>query len=170
MRILRSISVAGATMLSLMSGAWAQSIEYSDVPAFERMIAGQVRIMRTDRPIRNVLIGASEIADISIVTDQRVAVTAKKEGITSIVMLPEDRDDPPLHVAIQVVPNAQFQKSGVEVRSFGKSHRRMNYWCEASTGCTADEGNYDKASAESVTETILPSGGVSRTTTTTYGR
>lgn len=169
MRAFKTILVAGAAMLTLMSGAQAQQTEYSEVPPFERMVVGQVRIMRTDRPIRNVLVGTADVADINLITDQRLAITAKKEGITSILMLAEDKDEPALHLAIQVVPHAQFQRKAVEVRSFGKGHRRMSYWCDPVMGCDADEKNYDKASSESVTETILPGGGVSKTTTTTYG-
>jgi Flp pilus assembly secretin CpaC len=73
-----------------MSGALAQSTTdvvqptpdpETDVPPFERMIAGQVRIIKTAIPYSDVLVGASEIADISPMSDQKIAITAKNAFI-----------------------------------------------------------------------------------------
>lgn len=161
--------VAAVTLLSVLSGASAQSPE-SAIRASEEMTAGQVKLFLADRPLQNVLVGDSLIADVNIIDERRFAVTAKKAGLSSLMILYVDRANP-THTAFEVVPPEQYGRGSVQVRSFGKAakdHSRKSYWCTLGSGCQPDAKNFEEKAngfeSSAITVTEGPEG-VSTSTT-----
>ena len=54
-----------------------------------RMAVGQVQVVRTESSFANVIVGLKEVANITTLTDRSIAITAFKNGITSISLLDE---------------------------------------------------------------------------------
>jgi hypothetical protein len=105
--------VAGAT------GAMAQS-EPTRFPPYIQMTVGLVQIYGTDQPITDVVVGKAEVADVTLLTDQRVAITAKDGGLTTIILL--DKDKRVVSTAeVEVASKARMGRHEVVVRSFGRN-------------------------------------------------
>jgi hypothetical protein len=162
---LMGLVVAASTAVLLVQPASAQHT-FEDIPVFTTMVSGHVRAFRSHRPIRDFVIGTAEVADVTVMTDRRFTITAKKNGITSVMVLHEDDSDP-THMEIQVVTALQHQKSAVRVRSFAKGQTATSmYWCDPDQGCNPDPENKGIALIESTTVLDIPGGGRAITTTT----
>ena len=101
--------IAAATLLS--SSALAQSTDQISAMTLQ---PGMVQIARMPAAFGNVIVGDSEIADVTTMTERRIAITAKKEGFASIVFLGEDQAFVGL-VNVAVVPSEQFGRSQIRV-------------------------------------------------------
>jgi Flp pilus assembly secretin CpaC len=88
-------------------------------PPFLQMTPGLVQIVRVDRPMANVIVGKSEVADVTTMSDQRIAVTAKEPGLTSLLIL-DDRNEIVASTEIEVTSKARVGRREVKVRAFGK--------------------------------------------------
>ena len=114
--------IAAATLLS--SPALAQSTAQISAMTLQ---SGMVQIARMPEKFSNVIIGDSEIADVTTMTDQRIAITAKKEGFASIVFLADNQVFVG-QVNVSVVPSAQFART--EVRVIRNATRVQTLHCE----------------------------------------
>jgi hypothetical protein len=129
------------------------------------MMVGQVRVLRASNPYKNVIVGQPDVADVNVMTDVRFIVTARKEGLTS-VLLSDEQGRPVQSMDIQVVTPVSYQKDSVRVRSFGSRSSERFYWCDPESGCVPDPDNTPLVS-ESTTVLSLPGGMQSVTTMTT---
>src|SRR4051794_31330364 len=56
-----------------------------------QLAKGMVRVFRSPAPFNAVVVGDPEAVDVSVLTNQRLAITAKKEGFTTVLLTSEDR-------------------------------------------------------------------------------
>ena len=108
---MKSLHVIAAAATLLSSSALAQSTDQISAMTLQ---PGMVQIARMPATFGNVIVGDSEIADVTTMTDRRIAITAKKEGFASIVFLGEDQAFVGL-VNVAVVPSDQFGRTQVRV-------------------------------------------------------
>ena len=118
--------IAAAALLS--SSALAQSTDQISAMTLQ---PGMVQIARMPAAFGNVIVGDSEIADVTTMTERRIAITAKKEGFASIVFLGEDQAFVGL-VNVAVVPSLQFGRS--QVRVIRDATEVQTYHCEQNSG------------------------------------
>jgi hypothetical protein len=129
------------------------------------MMAGHVRVFRADHPYGNIIVGAPDIADVNVMSDRRFIVTAKKTGMTTLLLTAEDGATME-SMDVHVVASVAYLKEPIRVRSIGREPADVMYWCGAETGCDPDPGNTPPVS-ESTTVLTLPGGGQAVTRTTT---
>jgi hypothetical protein len=131
------------------------------------MVSGNIRAFRADRPIKDVYVALSEVADVSPLTDQRFLITAKKGGRTSVTVIHDDIGQP-THIEVLVVEPIAYQRDEIRVRKFLKGQTVDNrFYCDSLTGCTPDPEN--KGFVDITSTTVTLPGGATATTVKSTG-
>jgi Flp pilus assembly secretin CpaC len=107
------------------------------VPLSLEMTTGMVRMFRAPEPVRNVIVGADSVADVSVVSDLRIAITGKKEGVTSLIFLGEGNK---LVGSLEVVVHS-VERAGRNAVNVRTGHGKpLEYLCSPGEGCRASAG------------------------------
>lgn len=122
------------------------------------MTPGMLSHYLTDLPIKEVVVGKFEVADVSVVTDHSVTISAKEHGDTTILMFGEDRQ---LVDALQitVVPLERgLGRRAITVRSIMKDYQTHTYNCEMSGHPAGGPCVFDKSSSNRVAAPVISTG------------
>ena len=121
------------------------------------LAVGQVEIVIVPQTIGSILIGQAEVADISTISERSFAVTAKKAGFTSMLLLnPENQEFFDISISVIAEPLAGRRPANVVAVALGKETRTItagvltitveedkrldhSYRCEGARSCTFDQ-------------------------------
>ena len=130
MRILLVAALVAPTLL-------ASAVAKDEAPPLAlEMTPGAVRMIQTDERVKTVIVGDDTAADVSVVSDVRVAVTAKKAGNTSLVLLSETHRVIG-NFNVSIIPADRASRKVITVRTGHKP--AMEYLCD--TGCVPGSAN-----------------------------
>ncbi|WP_198157601.1 pilus assembly protein N-terminal domain-containing protein [Methylobacterium nodulans] len=99
-----------------------------------RINAGSVEIFAVPEPMSDVLVGESRIADVAIISDRRIAVTAKAPGRTNIILMGENRKllsklDVLVFKAEDENGNPIRKQSGKQINTYYENGQVISFGC-----------------------------------------
>ena len=125
--------MAAAAVLALASPSMAED------RIVLRMSPGMVRVLKMPGTYSQAVVGASEVADVTPMSDKRIIITAHKLGGTSILTLSQDNAILST-IEVAVVRPVEFGRHGFTVQSLVKGQwSTSHYLCGTGGGaCQLD--------------------------------
>lgn len=125
------------------------------------LAAGMIRYFRVVRPFNEINIGDAQVADVASVQKDRILVTAKRPGLTDI-MISDETNTVIARLNVKVVAPQQYGRSTVTVRRFTQDGRIMTHtaYCDRMPG--QDEGGcaFEKTEPNLVGAPVISTGPV----------
>ena len=131
----RSFSSTALALLAAATGLAAISLAPSRANAEDLIVKyDQSQILKTPRPIAEIIIGNPMIADVAIQSNNLLVITGKSFGITNIIVLDADRN------VIQD-QRVMVQRDEAKVVNLHKGTKRESYNCAPQCNPTITVGD-----------------------------
>ena len=106
-RLILSASAFFILQCFLASAMAADALEAASPPKVIELQPGMTKIFRVDQPIHSVLVGNPNIANVSVISFNVVAITGNGIGLTNIILF-DERGEEMMNTRIQTVGASSY--------------------------------------------------------------